>query len=72
MRCPATRTVLKARHVVAQLGQDRLGRALGDPRNRVETGEFLGLGSRQLRDPAIVFLDLAVEELDVAQDVPEQ
>src|SRR5262245_9715003 len=55
----------KAAHVTAELGDDRLGGAAGDPRDGVEARDRLGLGGGARRDAAITGRDGLVEEFDV-------
>ena len=62
----------KAAHVTAELGDDRLGGAAGDPRDGVEARDRLGLGGGARRDAAITGRDGLVEEFDVPQELGEQ
>src|SRR5262245_22668955 len=62
----------KAAHVTAELGDDRLGGAAGDPRDGVEARDRLGLGGGARRDAVITGRDGLVEEFDVPQELGEQ
>ena len=62
----------KAAHVTAELGDDRLGGAAGDPRDGVEARDRLGLGGGARRDATITGRDALGEEFDVPQELGEQ
>ena len=60
------------RPVAAERGDDHLGRAPGELRNRVDPGERVGLRRGEHRALPVAGRDGVVQELDVAQEVVEQ
>ena len=62
----------EAGHVASKLGDKHLGRAPGDPRNRVEPRERVGVRGGARHDLAVAGRDGVLDELDVAQELVEQ